>query len=106
MLEKILMVDDESSVLAGYQRLFHNEFQIDTAAGGAAALSALEATGPYAVVVSDMRMPEMDGAQLLANQAARAGYGSHHADRQCRYPKRRERGQRRQHFSFSDQAVR
>jgi response regulator RpfG family c-di-GMP phosphodiesterase len=66
MLEKILMVDDESSVLAGYQRLFHNEFQIDTAAGGAAALSALEATGPYAVVVSDMRMPEMDGAQLLA----------------------------------------
>jgi len=65
MLEKILMVDDESSVLAGYQRLLHNEFQIDTAVGGAAALSAIEATGPYAVVVSDMRMPEMDGVQLL-----------------------------------------
>jgi response regulator RpfG family c-di-GMP phosphodiesterase len=66
MLEKILMVDDESKVLAGYELLLHKEFQIDTAASGAAAVSALEASGPYAVVVSDMRMPEMDGAQLLA----------------------------------------
>ena len=66
MLEKILMVDDESSVLAGYQRIFRNEFQIDTVAGGAEALKALQATGPYAVVVSDMRMPEMNGDKLLA----------------------------------------
>jgi response regulator RpfG family c-di-GMP phosphodiesterase len=65
MPEKILMVDDEDAVLVGYQRMFRNEFQIETAPGGAAALAALEATGPYAVVVSDMRMPEMDGAQLL-----------------------------------------
>jgi response regulator RpfG family c-di-GMP phosphodiesterase len=65
MHEKVLMVDDEINVLEGYQRLFRHEFQIDTAAGGAAALTALAATGPYAVVVSDMRMPEMDGAKLL-----------------------------------------
>jgi response regulator RpfG family c-di-GMP phosphodiesterase len=65
MPEKILMVDDENNVLLGYQRMFRNEFSIDTAAGGAAALAALSATGPYAVVVSDMRMPEMDGATLL-----------------------------------------
>src|SRR5580698_6133496 len=65
MPEKILMVDDEDAVLVGYQRMFRNEFQIETAPGGAAALAALEATGPYAVVVTDMRMPEMDGAQLL-----------------------------------------
>jgi len=65
MLEKILMVDDETNVLAGYQRLFRYDFQIDTASGGAAALAALTATGPYAVVVSDMRMPGMDGAKLL-----------------------------------------
>jgi FixJ family two-component response regulator len=65
MPEKILMVDDENNVLLGYQRMFRNEFQIDTAAGGAAALAALSATGSYAVVVSDMRMPEMDGATLL-----------------------------------------
>jgi len=66
MLERILMVDDESSVLAGYERIFRHEFQIDTAPGGLAALRALQETGPYAVVVSDMRMPEMDGATLLA----------------------------------------
>ena len=65
MPEKILMVDDEDAVLVGYQRMFRNEFQIETAPGGAAALAALEATGPYAVVVSDMRMPEMDGAKFL-----------------------------------------
>jgi FixJ family two-component response regulator len=65
MPEKILIVDDEDAVLVGYQRMFRNEFQIETAPGGAAALAALEATGPYAVVVSDMRMPEMDGTQLL-----------------------------------------
>jgi response regulator RpfG family c-di-GMP phosphodiesterase len=66
MLEKILMVDDENSILDGYQRLFRNEFQIDTAAGGGAALALLQANGPYAVAVSDMRMPGMDGARLLA----------------------------------------
>jgi response regulator RpfG family c-di-GMP phosphodiesterase len=65
MPEKILMVDDEDAVLVGYQRMFRNEFQIETAPGGAAAVTALETTGPYAVVVSDMRMPEMDGTQLL-----------------------------------------
>jgi response regulator RpfG family c-di-GMP phosphodiesterase len=65
MPEKILMVDDEDAVLVGYQRMFRNEFQIDTAPGGAAAVTALETTGPDAVVVSDMRMPEMDGTQLL-----------------------------------------
>jgi response regulator RpfG family c-di-GMP phosphodiesterase len=65
MLEKILMVDDESNVLTAYEHLMHKEFKIDTAVGGPAALRALESNGPYAVVVSDMRMPEMDGVQLL-----------------------------------------
>jgi FixJ family two-component response regulator len=65
MPEKILMVDDEEGVLLGYQRMFRNEFQIETATGGVAALAALEAIGPYAVVVSDMRMPGMDGVKLL-----------------------------------------
>ncbi len=66
MSEKILLVDDELSILQGYQRLLHREFQTDIAVGGAAALTWITTKGPYAVVVSDMRMPEMDGAQLLA----------------------------------------
>ncbi|MFZ3341741.1 MAG: HD domain-containing phosphohydrolase [Terriglobales bacterium] len=65
MLENILMVDDESNVLTAYEHLMHKDFKIDTAVGGAAALRALETKGPYAIVVSDMRMPDMDGVQLL-----------------------------------------
>ena len=66
MAEKILLVDDEVAVLEGYQRLLRRDFQTDIAVGGPRALIALQNSGPYAVVVSDMRMPEMDGAQLLA----------------------------------------
>lgn len=65
MVEKILFVDDEPAVLLGYQRLLHRDFKIGTAVGGAGALIAIEASGPYAVVVSDMRMPQMDGIQFL-----------------------------------------
>ena len=63
---KILLVDDEPSVLDGYKRLFRDEFNIDTAVGGNEALAGISASGPYAVVVSDMRMPGMDGIQLLS----------------------------------------
>ena len=66
MSEKILLVDDEIAILQGYQRLLHREFHTDIAVGGPGAMIAIEANGPYAVVVSDMRMPEIDGAQLLA----------------------------------------
>jgi response regulator RpfG family c-di-GMP phosphodiesterase len=66
MTEKILLVDDEPAVLQGYQRLLRGEFNAETAVGGAGALIALEKSGPYAVVVSDMRMPQMDGIELLA----------------------------------------
>jgi response regulator RpfG family c-di-GMP phosphodiesterase len=65
MHEKILLVDDEPAILQGYQRVLHREFQIDIALGSAQALSKIAADS-YAVVVSDMRMPEMDGVQLLA----------------------------------------
>jgi len=66
MHEKILLVDDEPTVLEGYQRLLHRDFQVETAVGGPEALSRFESQGPYAVVVSDMRMPLMDGIQFLA----------------------------------------
>jgi CheY-like chemotaxis protein len=66
MNRKILFVDDEAAVLEGYQRLLGRNFSIDTAVGGAAGLEAIAKTGPYAVVISYMRMPQMDGAQFLA----------------------------------------
>src|SRR5262249_44534484 len=66
MSEKILLVDDEIAILQGYQRLLHGEFHTSIAVGGPAALVEMEQNGPFSVVVSDMRMPDMDGAQLLA----------------------------------------
>ena len=65
MQEKVLFVDDEPAVLQGYQRLLRSEFQIDTAVGGNGALIAMDTTGPYAAVVCDMRMPKMDGVEVL-----------------------------------------
>ena len=63
--EKILCVDDEQNVLAAIQRQLRTRFHIDTAIRGELGLQALASRGPYAVVVSDMRMPEMDGVQFL-----------------------------------------
>jgi len=67
MADKILFVDDEPSVLDGYRRMLHKEFQLDTAGGGEDGLALIKETGPYAVVVSDMRMPGMNGAEFLTH---------------------------------------
>ena len=66
MTEKILLVDDDLNILSGYQRSLHGQFQLETATGGSQALQLITHKGPYAVVVSDMRMPGMDGIQLLS----------------------------------------
>ncbi len=65
MTEKILCVDDEANVLAGFQRNLRRQFQVETAQGGDPALALLEKSGPFAVIVSDMRMPGLSGLQLL-----------------------------------------
>ncbi len=65
MSTKILCVDDEPNILSGYQRSLRKQFEIETALGGAEALAKIEENGPYAVLVTDMRMPGMDGIQFL-----------------------------------------
>ena len=62
---KILFVDDEPNVVQAYQRQLRKQFLVDTAEGALAALKAMETTGPYAVVVTDMRMPSMNGVEFL-----------------------------------------
>jgi DNA-binding NtrC family response regulator len=62
---KILFVDDEPAVLETYKRLLGRRFAIDTAICGVEGLKAIQQRGPYAVVISDMRMPGMNGAEFL-----------------------------------------
>jgi ActR/RegA family two-component response regulator len=66
MADKILFVDDETSVLDGYRRILFRDYEVYTAEGGAEGLAAIREHGPFSVVISDMRMPEMSGAQFLA----------------------------------------
>ena len=71
MNAKILFVDDDANVLAGYQRNLRRQYSIDTALGGAQALAQLDASGPYAVVVADMQMPNMNGIEFLQQAETR-----------------------------------
>ena len=70
--EKVLFVDDEPAILDGYQRLLRNQFHVSAALGGEQGLTLIQSAGPFAVVISDMRMPGMNGAQFLAHVRERA----------------------------------
>ncbi|MBI5938512.1 MAG: response regulator [Betaproteobacteria bacterium] len=67
----VLCVDDEANILGSLRRLFRPEgYRLLTAESGAAGLAILEAE-PVDLVISDMRMPEMNGAQFLEQVRAR-----------------------------------
>jgi response regulator RpfG family c-di-GMP phosphodiesterase len=66
MSKKILFVDDEQNVLSGLERSLRREFEVNTALSGLEGLAAIKNNGPFAVVVSDMRMPGMDGIEFLS----------------------------------------
>lgn len=61
----ILLVDDEIAILDGLRRQLRKKFTVHTATSGAEGLDVL-AERSVLVVVSDMRMPEMDGATFLS----------------------------------------
>ncbi len=63
--EKILCVDDEANVLASLKRALRGRFDVQTAGGGREGLEIIESSAPFAVVVADMRMREMDGIEFL-----------------------------------------
>jgi putative nucleotidyltransferase with HDIG domain len=66
-MKRILFVDDEPKILEALQRMLRpqrNEWEMAFAPGGEAALAMLEAES-FDVIVSDMRMPGVDGAALL-----------------------------------------
>ena len=63
---RVLCVDDEERVLAGLRRTLRRDFDITGVGGGHEGLKALEEDGPFEVVISDMQMPRMNGAEFLA----------------------------------------
>src|SRR4051812_40550267 len=64
-LPRILCVDDEPRILEGLALQLRRDYQVYTANSGQAALQTLKEANGMMVVISDMRMPGMDGATLL-----------------------------------------
>ena len=68
MKKRLLFVDDEPNVLNGLRRSLHGMREVwdmQFVESAAAALQALE-KDPYDAIISDMRMPLMDGPQTIA----------------------------------------
>ncbi len=72
MTDRILFVDDEPLVLDAFRRMLRGRFETYTADGGENGLASAKLNGPFAVVISDMRMPGMNGAQFLAQMRKNA----------------------------------
>jgi response regulator RpfG family c-di-GMP phosphodiesterase len=63
---RVLCVDDDSNLLEGIARNLRGHFEVSTAKSGDEGLSELRKNTQYAVVVSDLKMPGMDGVDFLA----------------------------------------
>lgn len=63
---RVLFVDDEPNVLSAFVRsLRAAPFEVRTALDGPTALEAIRRNGPFAAIVSDLRIPGMDGVSIL-----------------------------------------
>ena len=70
MTYKLLIVDDEAPNIRLLERLFQEEYQCLTASSGEEAITLLD-QHEVAVILSDQRMPQMTGIELLKRSAAR-----------------------------------
>ena len=64
--QKVLLVDDDEDLLKSCRRHLSEDFDIDTALGGQEGLGLIISNGPYAVIISDFKMPEMNGVEFLS----------------------------------------
>jgi CheY-like chemotaxis protein len=65
MSQRVLFVDDEPNLLEAIQRMLRKRVDMRIAVCAAEGLRVLRQEGPFALVISDMRMPVMDGIQFL-----------------------------------------
>jgi len=63
--EKILLVDDDESILRVYSAFLSKKYHVVTATESAVALEMLETRGPFALVIADYQMPGMNGVELI-----------------------------------------
>jgi response regulator RpfG family c-di-GMP phosphodiesterase len=71
MADKILFVDDDSNILSGFQRSLRTRFKVETTDSAAKAFEILKGDSSFAVIVSDYRMPNMNGVDFLSQAAVK-----------------------------------
>ena len=64
--EKIILVDDDRNLLDAFRRQFRKTLHFETATSGADGVQAVRDGGPFAVVISDMMKPNMNGVEFLS----------------------------------------
>jgi response regulator RpfG family c-di-GMP phosphodiesterase len=62
----VLFVDDEPNVLSAIQRTLRGQYEVETSDDPKRAIAMLQNSAAFAVIVSDMRMPGMNGVEMLA----------------------------------------
>lgn len=72
MKSKILVVDDEDQLLQAFRLRLRDKYDIRCANDGWEGLEVLEEEGPFAVVVSDWKMPNIDGIRFLGEVMRRS----------------------------------
>ena len=70
--ERILCVDDQIDIVKLLERQLGDSFHCEFANSGAEALKMIDESGPYAAIVADYSMPEMDGVTLLGEVKKRS----------------------------------
>lgn len=68
--KRVLFVDDEENILDSFRRTLRKRFEVTTACGPLAGLDTVRDHPPFAVIVSDLKMPKMDGIEFLGKVRA------------------------------------
>ncbi len=61
---RLLLVDDEPTLLKAYRRMLESRCEVVVATGGAEALSLMKSAGPFDMILCDLMMPEIDGPMI------------------------------------------
>jgi CheY-like chemotaxis protein len=71
---RILVVDDEEAILETMTYTFQDDYEVFTSTGARRALEILDEHHPFAVVLTDQRMPDMSGVEFMAEVRRRHPY--------------------------------